>query len=356
MKNLDKYRKLLEKGEVDGLLLTSEVNRFYAAQFNVSEGVALITASVCYYFTDSRYIEVAQKNLPDFSVQMVDMEHSYTQRLNDAILCCGLKTLGFEEDYMTYGMYMRYEKALGAKLVPYQAPISAPRAVKEDWELELMRKAQDITDKTFADMCKLIKPGVSEKELAAELIYRLSKNGADGPAFDPIVVTGANTSMPHGVPGDTLVKEGDFVTLDFGAAYRGYCSDMTRTVAVGYATEEMQKVYNTVLKAQEAGLAATRAGVPGKDIDGAARQVIRDAGYGAYFGHGYGHSLGIEIHEAPNPNPSNAEAMPAGAVCSAEPGIYLPDKFGVRIEDAVRITDSGCENLTHSPKHLIVLK
>lgn len=356
MKNLDKYRKLLEKGEVDGLLLTSEVNRFYAAEFNVSEGVALISATTCYYFTDSRYIEVAEKNLPDFTVQMVDMEHSYTKRLNDAIAQCGLKKLGFEEDYMTYGMFKRYEKALSAELMPYQTPISAPREVKEDWELALMRKAQDITDKTFADMCKIIKPGMSEKALAAELIYCLSKNGADGPAFDPIVITGANTSMPHGVPGDALVKEGDFVTMDFGAAYRGYCSDMTRTVAVGYATEEMEKVYNTVLEAQLAGLAATRAGVPGKDIDGAARQVIRDAGYGEYFGHGYGHSLGIEIHEAPNASPSNANGMPAGAVCSAEPGIYLPDKFGVRIEDAVLITEDGYENFTHSPKNLIILK
>lgn len=355
MKNLEKYRGLLKKGEVDGLLLTSETNRFYAAEFNVSEGVALLTQETCYYFTDSRYIEVAEKNLPDFTVQMVDREHTYTQRINDAVAAHELKTLGFEENYLTYAEYLYYSKNLNAKLEPYQKPISAFRDIKEPWEMDYMRKAQEITDKTFTEMCAIIKPGMTEKELAAELIYRLSVNGADGPAFDPIVVTGANTSMPHGVPGDTVVKEGDFITLDFGAKYRGYCSDMTRTVAVGYATEEMKTVYNTVLQAQEAALAITKAGVPGKDIDAMARKVIADAGYGQYFGHGYGHGLGVEIHENPSPSPSNPNPIPAGAVCSAEPGIYLPDKFGVRIEDSVIFTEDGYENLTHSPKHLIIL-
>lgn len=355
MKNLEKYKHLLQEGEVDALLLTSEVNRFYAAEYNISEGVALICQNECFYFTDSRYIEVAEKNLPDFTVQMVDREHSYVSRLNDAISKHSPQTIGFEERYLTYGEYVYYSGALQAQLQPYQKAISAFREVKEAWELDRMRKAQEITDKTFADMCKIIKPGMTEKELAAELIYRLSKNGADGPAFDPIVITGAKTSMPHGVPEDKVVCEGDFVTMDFGASYRGYCADMTRTVAVGYVTDEMEKVYNIVLEAQAAGLAATKAGVLGKDIDGAARKVIADAGYGAYFGHGYGHGLGIEVHETPSAGAGSAVPMPVGAVCSAEPGIYLPDKFGVRIEDAVIITEDGYENLTHSPKHLIVL-
>ena len=196
---------------------------------------------------------------------------------------------------------------------------------------------------------------MTELELQAELIYCLYKNGAQGLSFDPIVVSGPNSSMPHGVAGDRVIQPGDFVTMDFGVLYQGYCSDMTRTVAVGFATEEMKQVYGTVLKAQLAGIAATRAGVTGKDIDGAARKVITDAGYGKYFGHGYGHSLGLEIHESPNCNIANENPMEAGNVCSAEPGIYLPGKFGVRIEDVVVIQEGGCEVLTKSPKELIVV-
>ena len=218
-----------------------------------------------------------------------------------------------------------------------------------------MRKAQEITDKTFTELQSVIRAGMTEKELAAELIYRLYKNGADGLSFDPIVVSGPNTSLPHGVPGERELQYGDFITMDFGCIYKGYCSDMTRTVALGFVTEEMDKVYHTVLAAQMAALAVTKAGATGRQIDAAARDVIADAGYGDYFGHGYGHSLGIEIHESPNLNPSNDKPMPLGAVCSAEPGIYLPGKFGVRIEDVTILTENGCENITKSPKNLIIL-
>ena len=176
-----------------------------------------------------------------------------------------------------------------------------------------------------------------------------------GLSFSPIVVSGPNTSLPHGVAGERVLREGDFITLDFGVLYHGYCSDMTRTVALGYATEEMKAVYATVLKAQTTAIAATKAGMVGRDIDAIARKVITDAGYGPYFGHGYGHSLGLEIHEQPNPNPGNPNPMPAGAICSAEPGIYLPGKFGVRIEDVVIITEEGAIDITKSPKELIVI-
>ena len=354
MKNLDKYLSLLEQ-QVDGLLLTSRYSRHYGAEFDIAEGVAIVGKAGCRYFTDSRYIESAQNNIKGFEVLMVDREHPYSQLLNEAIADFGITTLGYEEDYLTVGELNIYEKKLNAKLVPVQEKISAFRAVKEEWELSNMRKAQAITDKAFAEICTRIKSGMTEKELQAELIYCLYKNGADGLSFDPIVVSGPNTSLPHGVATDRVIQEGDFVTMDFGVLYNGYCSDMTRTVAVGYATEEMEKVYNTVLQAQLAGIAATRAGVNGKDIDAAARKVIADAGYGENFGHGYGHSLGLEIHEAPNPNPSNENPMPAGAVASAEPGIYLPGKFGVRIEDVVIFTADGCENITKSPKNLIII-
>ena len=353
MNNLEKYRSLLD-GEVDGLLLTSRYSRHYGAQFDIAEGVAIVTKSGARYFTDSRYIESAQNGILNFEVLCVD-GIGYNKLLNDAIADFGVTTLGFEENYLTVAEFMGYEKNLNAKLVPFHKQISGFRAVKEAWELEHMRKAQAIADKAFAEVLPRIKVGMTELELQAELIYCLYKNGGQGLSFDPIVVSGPNSSMPHGVAGDRVIREGDFITLDFGVLYNGYCSDMTRTVAVGFATEEMQKVYNTVLQAQLAGLAATRAGVPGKDIDAAARQVIVDAGYGPYFGHGYGHSLGLEVHESPSPNARNAEPMPLHAVASAEPGIYLSGKFGVRIEDCVVYTEDGYENLATSPKNLIII-
>ena len=353
MKNLDKYLSLLNE-EVDGLLLTSRYSRHYGAEFDIAEGVAIVTAKGCRYYTDSRYIESAENNLKGFEVLCVD-KIGYMKLLNDAIADFGVTTLGYEESYLTVAELMGFEKNLNAKLVPFNKEINAFRGVKEDWELDLMRKAQAITDKAFSEVITRLKAGMTELELQAELIYCLYKNGATGLAFDPIVVSGPNTSLPHGVAGERVIVEGDFVTMDFGASYMGYCSDMTRTVAVGFATEEMQKIYSTVLQAQLAGLAASKAGVPGKDIDGAARQLIADAGYGEYFGHGYGHSLGLEIHEAPNPNARNEEGMPVGAVASAEPGIYLPGKFGVRIEDTCIFKEDGIEILTASPKNLIIV-
>ena len=354
MKNLDKYLSLLD-AEVDGLLLTSRYSRHYGAEFDIAEGAAIVTAKGCRYFTDSRYIESAQNSLKGFEVLMVDRNNSYFKLINEAIADFGVSTLGYEENYLTVAELMGYEKNLNAKLVPFNKQINGFRGVKEEWELDLMRKAQTIADKAFAEVLPRIKAGMTELELQAELIYCMYKNGAHGLSFDPIVVSGPNTSLPHGVAGERIIREGDFITMDFGVLYFGYCSDMTRTVAVGYATEEMKKVYDTVLQAQLAGIAATKAGVPGRDIDAAARDVIAAAGYGAYFGHGYGHSLGLEVHETPSPNPGNPDPMPENAVASAEPGIYLPGKFGVRIEDVTIVKADGCENITHSPKNLIIV-
>ena len=354
MKNLDKFLSLLD-GEVDGLLLTSRYSRHYGAEFDIAEGAAIVTKNGCRYFTDSRYIESAQNNLKGFEVLEVNREYNYVRHLNDAIADFGVTLLGFEENAITYAEYADYKEKLNADLTPYDKKINGFRSVKEAWELDLMRKAQDITDAAFAEVLTKIKAGMTEKQLQAELVYCLLKNGADNVSFDPIVVSGPNTSMPHGVAGERVIQEGDFITLDFGALYQHYCADMTRTVAVGYATEEMRKVYETVLAAQKAGLAVTKAGVLGKDIDAAARKVIEDAGYGPYFGHGYGHSLGLEVHENPNCNPKGETPMRPGMVASAEPGIYLPGKFGVRIEDVVIFTEEGHENITHSPKNLIIV-
>ena len=340
MKNIEKYRNLIAKGEVDALLLTSKHNRMYAAEYCVAEGVSVICKEESYYFTDFRYIEAAQKNLPGFTVVMTDADHPYTKLINDAIAAHTVKTLGFEDDSLTVEEYTLYNTKLNAVLHPYSAEINAPRQSKEPWEIEYMKKAQEITDRTFEDLLNVIRPGMTEKELCAELIYRLYKFGSEGPSFDPITISGPNTSLPHGVPSERELQYGDFVTMDFACLYHGYCSDMTRTIALGYVSEKMDKVYHTVLEAQLAGIAATKAGVTGKAMDAAARKVIDDAGFVGCFGHSYGHSLGLLIHEAPNASMRNDKPMPAGAVVSAEPGIYIPDEFGVRIEDVTVITDN----------------
>ena len=354
MKNMEKYLSILTD-EVDGLLLTSRYSRHYGAEFDIAEGIAIVTKAGSRYFTDSRYIESAENGIKGFEVLEMNRENSYAKRLNDAIADFGVTTLGYEEEYLTVAELRYYEKELNAKLIPFNTQIHQFRGSKEEWELDRMRKAQDIADKAFSEILTRIKAGMTEKELQAEIIYCLLKNGADGPSFSPIVVSGPNTSLPHGVAGDRVIREGDFVTMDFGALYGGYCSDMTRTVAIGYATEEMEKVYNTVLQAQLAGIAASKAGMIGKDVDNAARKVIEDAGYGQYFGHGYGHSVGLEIHEKPNCGRYSEDIMVENCVASAEPGIYLPGKFGVRIEDCVIYKPEGVENLTHSPKNLIII-
>lgn len=353
MNNLHKLQSILT--EVDALLLTSQVNRHYAAGYDVAEGVAVIGKETCWYFTDSRYIETAQKNLTGFTVEEVNREYSYSARINAALEVLGAKKIGVEEDNLTHGEFLRYEKSINGELLPMQNAVSSFRQTKEPWEVEVMRRAQTITDKTFKELLAVIRPGMTEKELAAELIYGLYRNGADALSFPPIVVSGPNTSLPHGVPGDRELQYGDFITMDFGCVVDGYCSDMTRTVALGFVSEEMAKVYETVLQAQLAGIAATKAGATGKEVDGVARKVIEEAGYGAYFGHSYGHSVGLEIHEAPNCSPSNEKPLEVGVVCSAEPGIYLPGNFGVRIEDVVVVTADGCEILTQSPKNLLII-
>ena len=354
MTNLQKYRSVLTD-EIQGLFLTSRYSRMYAAEFDIAEGYAIVSKNGARYYTDSRYIESAQRDIHGFEVIEFNAANPLSDLLNQAVKDFSITTMGFEDAYLTVAELHSFENRLDVALVPFQDKINGFRGQKEAWELDRMKKAQEITDRAFTEVCPRIRAGMTEKELAAELIYCLYKNGAEGLSFDPIVVAGPNTSMPHGVPGDRPIEEGDFITMDFGVIYGGYCSDMTRTVALGHATEEMRTVYNTVLKAQLAGIAATKAGVTGAAVDRAARDVITEAGYGEFFGHGYGHSLGLEIHEAPNCNARNTQPLPVGAVCSAEPGIYLPGKFGVRIEDVVIVTEDGCEDITHSPKDLIIL-
>ena len=357
MNNIARIQEKLAAEGLDAILIKDEKNQRFAAGFPFTDGSVLVSRGGAWLITDPRYVEAAENACRGTGIEvlMFSGKKSQNEFLNEVLDGAKVEKLGFEENFMSYSAWSAYSKALGRELLPAQKVLSSLRAVKTEEEIVSMKKAQEISEAALHDVLGLIKPGMTEREVAAELVYRMLLHGSEGNSFDPIVITGAKTSMPHGVPGDEVIKEGDFITMDFGCLKDGYCSDMTRTVAVGSATDEMKNIYDIVLRAQLAGIAAAKAGVPGCEIDGAARDVISGAGYGEYFGHSFGHSLGLDIHEAPNAAPSSKIPMPAGAVCSAEPGIYIPGKFGVRIEDVMIIREGGCEIITKFPKKDLII-
>ena len=356
MNSIERIQEKLKERGLDGLLLTDEKNQRYAAGFAFTDGAVLVGREKAWLVTDSRYIESAEKAAASgVTVWLYDRERPLMERLKDAVREAGMERLAAEDSKLSHRDYLGYEKALGMELLPAGELMTQLRAAKTEEEIDAMRAAQAIAEQALEDVLGLIRPGMTEKQVMAELVYRTLRYGSEGNSFDPIVVSGPNTSLPHGVPGDRVIQRGDFVTMDFGCLKDGYCSDMTRTVAIGEASDEMRNVYDIVLQAQLAGIAVARAGIPGKEIDAASRKVITEAGYGPYFGHGFGHSLGLDIHESPSANLRGGEPMPVGAVCSAEPGIYLPGRFGVRIEDVMILREKGCEVITKAPKKLIIL-
>ena len=337
------------------LWLYDELDRLYASEFLTSDGSVLIFPNTAYFITDSRFIEAAQEQVRDAEVLLCTNENRETDILRKLLSENSITELGAQDGSLCYSEYLRMQEALGVKFVPAQSITKALREVKERFEVDSIVSAQRIAEKALDLVLGMLKPWMTEKEVAAELEYQMTKNGAEGLAFETICVAGANTSRPHGVPTFNKLKAGDFVTMDFGCKVNGYCSDMTRTVALGSATDEMRRVYETVLEAQMAGEKAAHAGIIGKDMDSAARDVIEKAGYGEYFGHGLGHSVGLYIHEGPNASPKENRPLPAGTIVTNEPGIYMPGKFGVRIEDMLYIKEDGVENLTKAPKNLIIL-
>ena len=356
MNQIARIREELNKRSLDALLITDEKNQRYAAGFPFTDGAVLVGKEKAFLITDSRYIEAAQQQAEGAEVRLFDKAHPLTMKIKEALGEIGAEKIAAEDQSLCHAAFIGWEKKLGTELEGVGDLFAVLRAVKTEEEIASMIHAQRISEAALDEVLHIIKPGMTEREVAAELVYRMLRHGSEGNSFDPIVVTGTKTSMPHGVPGDKVIRTGDFVTMDFGCLKDGYCSDMTRTVAVGSATDEMKNVYHTVLKAQLAGIAAARAGVLGKDIDAAARKVIADAGYGEYFGHGFGHCLGLEIHEPPIAGPTGNMPLPAGSLSSAEPGIYLPGRFGVRIEDVMIIREDHAEVITKAPKNeLIVL-
>ena len=357
MNHFAKIRDAIVAAGLDAIVLSEEANRFYASDFlsTGTDGIAFVTKKQNYYFTDSRYTVAAERHVHGAEISIVGNGNTYSSYINEIIEREGIKTVGYDDTHMSAADLRTYTEKLHCELVPAAELMNGLRLVKDADEIARLTAAQRIAEKALNETIPMIKPGVTEPEVAAYLVYRLLANGAENVSFDPIVVSGENGAMPHGVPSDKKIQSGEFVTIDYGALKDGYCSDTTRTFAVGEVTEEMKTVYNTVLAAQKAAIAATKAGMTGEEIDGIARKVITDAGYGEYFGHSYGHGVGIEIHEDPFLSSRGKTPLPAGAVASAEPGIYIPGKFGVRIEDVVVITEDGCEDLTLLPKELTVL-
>ena len=353
--NIEKLASTLAKGEA--YLITSAENCFYFTGFQNGEGALLITPKERVYMTDGRYIEAANAKIT-CCTDILDAA-VFTDEIERICSFEGIKTL-FVESRVTLGFYEKLRSSLegisitgGSRL---DDEINALRRVKSAEEAEKIRKAQAIAEKGFDFILTRIKPGVSEIEIARELDYFMLTNGAQAVSFDTIAVTGAKTSMPHGVPGNETVRRGDFFLLDFGAVYEGYHSDMTRTVAVGEIDGRKAEIYNIVLEAQKRSLDFLAPGRTCKDADAAARDYIKEKGFGEKFTHSTGHGVGVEIHEKPNLSSKNEKGvLEAGNVVTVEPGIYLPGEFGIRIEDMALITPQGSVNLTNCGKELIVL-
>ena len=340
----------------DAALILSEENRLYFTEFPASDGALLVTPYGAVFYTDSRYTEAAAAKIGADYVR--DSENMY-QELSARFEEYGINTVAIENDRITLADYEELKNKLhGVEFNPTAAlsrVIEEIRLVKSEEELDKIKAAQAIAEKAFDHMLGFIRPGMTEKQVQLELDFYMLSHGADALSFETIAVAGKKSSLPHGVPGDNVIQPGDFLTLDFGAVKDGYHSDMTRTVAVGQPSARQKEVYGIVLEAQLAGLAALKDGVTGFDADKASRDVIAQAGYGSFFGHGTGHGVGVEIHEAPRLSPRSKATLHTGNVVTVEPGIYLPGEFGVRIEDMAVITDEGSVNLTHCPKELIVL-
>lgn len=351
----NKFSEIL-KSKNDCVIITSPENRRYFTSFNSSDGFLVITSDETIFFTDSRYIEAAQNQITACkSVLLKRVSETIVPYLKEK----NIENIYLETERLTVAELNSLKKAFDFCKVEAKEEvdeiINKLRSVKTEKEIDYIKKAQQIAEDAFEYILKFIKVGVTEKEIALELDFYMLSHGAEAVSFETIAVSGKNSSMPHGVPTDKRIENGDFITMDFGAVYNGYHSDMTRTVIVGKPTEKQKEVYETVLKAQKSSLEVLKSGITGVKADKAARDIIENAGYKENFGHGTGHGVGIEIHETPNLSPYSKATLETGNIVTVEPGIYIPDEFGVRIEDMALITDDGYINLTSCKKELIIL-
>ncbi len=353
MKNrINKVRSLLQEKHLDGLVVLTDFNRRYLSGFTGTSGGLLITQDQARLITDFRYIDQATEQAPLFEIvkQESDLYSSVITQIQEL----NLQNIGFEGHLVSYDAFLKLNQGRH-DLISIGDEIEKIRRVKDADEIKLIQKAADIVDQAYEHILTVAKPGMTEKELKAHLESKMLHLGADDTSFDTIVASGKRGALPHGVASDKVIESGDMITLDFGAYYQGYSSDITRTFAVGQPSDEMIKIYNIVLKSQETAIQAIQAGMTGKEIDSIARQVITDAGYGDNFGHSLGHGIGLDVHEQPALSQKSDTVLEINHCVTIEPGIYVNGLGGVRIEDDILITENGGQCFTNCRKDLIIL-
>ncbi|ASS96252.1 M24 family metallopeptidase [Peribacillus simplex] len=353
MNKLMRLRASMEKVGIDGFLITSTYNRRFMTNFTGSAGVVLISQKEAKFITDFRYVEQAGKQAPDYEI--VQHKGTIIEEVGKQAEAMNISKLGFEQEHLTYATYKAYEMAIDGQLLPVSGVIENLRLIKTSSEIKILKEAAAIADAAFTHILDFLRPGISELDVSNELEFFMRKQGATSSSFDIIVASGIRSALPHGVATDKIIEKGDFVTLDYGAYYNGYVSDITRTLAVGKPSEELINIYDIVLEAQLRGMAGIKPGMTGREADALTRNLIEEKGYGQYFGHSTGHGIGLEVHEGPALSLRSDIILEPGMAVTVEPGIYLPGVGGVRIEDDTIVTIEGNEALTHSTKELIIL-
>ena len=353
-KRVKKLRQQMKEDNIEALLITDSTNRRYVSGFTGTAGFVLITEDTAQLITDFRYVTQAQEQAPYF--ELIRHNGVIWEAVAEQCLKLGVRSLGFEEQQLTFAHYQELKRHLKRiELTPTSNLVENLRLIKDEQELAILQKAAHIVDRTYDHILSFLKSGLTEKEVSFELEFTMRKLGATSSSFDTIVASGKRSALPHGVASDKRIEVGDFVTLDFGALYEGYCSDITRTVIVGEPSDKQRDIYDIVLAAQKRALEQLKPGMTGREADAVARDYIAEKGYADYFGHGTGHGLGLNIHEGPTLSYRSETVLQPGMVVTVEPGIYIPDFGGVRIEDDVVITESGCRRLTNSSKELVIL-
>ncbi len=346
-----KLRSILHAEELDALLVSDPLHIRYLTGFSGDSGLALVGPEQTFLITDFRYEEQARIEAPDSDLFIA--KNGFVEKMAELSPEVTGQRIGFEASHLPYKAYKKLREHLShAEWIAQDGLVERLSIVKDAREIAHIREAVRIGDEVFEQILPPLKPGVAERDIAAEIDYAIRKHTAEGPSFEAIVASGPRASMPHASVSERTLQSGDLVILDFGAVFRGYASDMTRTLVIGAPTVQQRAVYEIVLRAQEAAIEAAKAGLPCADLDRVARTIIEDACYGPQFGHSLGHGVGLNVHEQPRVSSKNDQVLEPGMVITIEPGIYIPGWGGIRIEDLVVIQPDGCENLTTAPKQL----